>query len=60
MTVPAAAAASSTMMNGTIDEDWAAFSTAYTVTMTLTDSLGNTLASQSAVVTTKVPKSAGA
>jgi hypothetical protein len=51
------AVSSSTMLNGTIDEDWAAFSTPYTVTMTLTDSAGNLLDSRSALVTTKVPKS---
>jgi hypothetical protein len=44
------------MRSGTIDEDWAAFSTPYTVTMTLTDPWGTVLASRSAVVTTKVPK----
>jgi hypothetical protein len=43
----------------TIDEDWAAFSTPYTVTMTLTDPLGNVLDSRSAVITTKVGKSPG-
>jgi hypothetical protein len=48
---------SSVMLNGTIDEDWAAFSTPYTVTMTLTDAAGNLLDSRSAVVTTKAPKS---
>jgi hypothetical protein len=48
---------SSVMRNGTIDEDWAAFSTPYTVTMTLTDAAGNVLDMRSAVVTTKVPKS---
>ena len=42
--------------SGTIDEDWAQFSTPYTVTMSLTDSSGTVLASQSAVITTKVPK----
>ena len=41
---------------GTIDEDWGAFSTPYTVTMTLNDSSGTVLASQSAVITTKGPK----
>jgi hypothetical protein len=46
------------MPNGTIDEDWAAFSTPYTVTLTVTDpGTGAVLASQSALVTTKVPKS---
>ena len=46
------------MPSGTIDEDWAAFSTPYTVTLTVTDPYtGAVLASQSAVVTTKVPKS---
>jgi hypothetical protein len=42
--------------SGTVDEDWAAFSTPYTVTLTVTDSTGNVLATQSAVVTTKSPK----
>ena len=51
---------SSTMTNGTIDEDWAAFSVPYTVTMTLTDSSGAVLATRSAVVTTKAEKTAGA
>lgn len=47
--------------SGTVDEDWAAFSTPYTVTLTVTDPYtGAVLATQSAVVTTKVPKSAGA
>ena len=47
--------------SGTIDEDWAAFSTPYTVTLTVTDpSTGDVLASQSALVTTKQPKSPGA
>src|SRR3954451_12119199 len=49
------------MSSGTIDEDWAAFSTPYTVALTVTDpNTGDVLASTSAVVTTKVPKSAGA
>src|SRR3954453_10760971 len=49
------------MSSGTIDEDWAAFSTPYTVALTVTDpNTGDDLASTSAVVTTKVPKSAGA
>ena len=48
---------SSVMLNGTIDEDWAAFSTPYTVTMTLSDPSGNILDSRSAIVTTKAPKS---
>lgn len=46
------------MSSGTIDEDWAAFSTPYTVTLTVTDpNTGAVIASQSAVVTTKAPKS---
>jgi hypothetical protein len=45
------------MPSGTIDEDWAAFSTPYTVTLTVNDSSGAQLDSQSAVVTTKAPKS---
>jgi hypothetical protein len=48
------------MPSGTIDEDWAAFSTPYTVTLNVTDASGATLASQSALVTTKVGKTAGA
>jgi len=53
-------AASSTayMPSGTIDEDWAALSTPYTVALTVTDpSNGAVLASTSALVTTKKPKS---
>lgn len=46
--------------SGTIDEDWAAFSTPYTVTMTLTDPWGNVLDSRSAVITTKAGKTPGA
>src|SRR5947209_9954033 len=47
--------------SGTVDEDWAAFSTPYTVTLTVTDPYtGAVLATQSAQVTTKPPKSAGA
>lgn len=41
---------------GTIDEDWAAFSTPYTVTLTVTDPSGTVLDSRSALVTTKLPK----
>jgi hypothetical protein len=48
------------MPSGTIDEDWAAFSTPYTVTLTVTDSNGVVLSSTSAVVTTKSPKTPGA
>lgn len=44
--------------SGTVDEDWAAFSTPYTVTLTVTEASGNVLASQSALVTTKAPKTA--
>ena len=44
------------MPSGTIDEDWAAFSTTYTVTLTVTDSNGIVLDSRSALVTTKAPK----
>jgi hypothetical protein len=44
--------------SGTVDEDWAAFSTPYTVSLTVTDPYsGAVLASQSALVTTKAPKS---
>ena len=48
------------MSSGTIDEDWADFSTAYTVTLTVTDASGVVLDSRSAVVTTKQPKTPGA
>ncbi len=48
------------MPSGTIDEDWAAFSTAYTVTLTVTDSSGALLDSRTAIVTTKAPKQPGA
>jgi hypothetical protein len=48
------------MPSGTIDEDWAAFSTPYTVTLTVTDPSGAVLDSRSALVTTKQPKSPGA
>lgn len=48
------------MPSGTIDEDWAAFSTPYTVALTVTDSNGTVIDSRSALVTTKPPKSAGA
>jgi len=48
------------MSSGTIDEDWAAFSTPYTVTLNVTDASGATVASRSAVVTTKAPKTPGA
>jgi hypothetical protein len=49
------------MSSGTIDEDWAAFSTPYTVSLTVTDpNTGAVLASRSALVTTKVPKTSGA
>jgi|SRR5947209_6078858 len=45
---------------GTVDEDWAAFSTPYTVTLQVTDSAGNVMASTSALVTTKAGKTPGA
>ena len=48
------------MSSGTIDEDWAAFSTPYTVTLTVTDPSGTVLATRSALVTTKAPKTPGA
>lgn len=48
------------MSNGTIDEDWAAFSTPYTVTLTVTDPSGTVLDTRSALVTTKSPKTPGA
>lgn len=51
---------SSTAPTGTIDEDWAAFSTPYTVTMTLTDPWGGVLDSRSAVINTKPGKTPGA
>ena len=47
------------MSSGTIDEDWAAFSTPYTVTLNVTDASGTSVAMRSAVVTTKQPKSSG-
>ena len=40
------------MTNGTIDEDWAAFSTPYTVTLRVTDNSGNVLTSRSTSATT--------
>lgn len=43
---------------GTVDEDWAAFSTAYTVTFTVTDGQGHVLDSRTALVTTRAPKDA--
>jgi len=52
--------ASTPINTGTIDEDWGAFNTPYTVTISLTDSSGAVLASQTAVITTKPPKTAGA
>ena len=48
------------MNNGTIDEDWAAFSTPYTVALTVTDPSGTVLDTRSALVTTKPPKTPGA
>ena len=43
--------------SGTVDEDWAAFSTSYTVALTVTDPYGGAvLDSRTAQVTTKVPK----
>jgi hypothetical protein len=48
------------MPSGTIDEDWAAFSTPYTVTLSVTDASGTVLDSRSALVTTKAPKTPGA
>jgi hypothetical protein len=45
---------------GTIDEDWAAFSTPYTVALTVTDASGTVLDAQTAVITTKVGKTPGA
>jgi hypothetical protein len=45
---------------GTIDEDWAAFSTPYTVALTVTDSAGHVLDSRSAVVTTPAAKDSSA
>ncbi|MEA2370585.1 MAG: hypothetical protein QOH12_979 [Solirubrobacteraceae bacterium] len=47
--------------SGTIDEDWAAFSVSYTVTLTVTDpNTGNELTSRSALVVTKAGKTPGA
>ena len=54
------ASSSAYMSNGTIDEDWAAFSTPYTVTLTVTDQTGTVLDARSALVTTKAPKTPGA
>lgn len=48
------------MSNGTIDEDWAAFSTPYTVTLTVADAAGTVYDTRSAVVTTRGPKTPGA
>jgi hypothetical protein len=48
----------STTASGIVDEDWAALSTTYTVTLAVTDTDGSVLASQSAEVITKPPKSA--
>ena len=48
------------MSAGTIDEDWAALSTPYTITLTVTDSSGVVIDTRSAAVTTKKPKSVGA
>lgn len=42
--------------SGTIDEDWAAFSTPYVVTVEITDVYGNLVSSQSETVTTPKPK----
>ena len=44
---------------GVVDEDWAAFSTPYTVRLSVSDSDGNVLADQSALVSTKPPKQGG-
>jgi hypothetical protein len=46
--------------SGIVDEDWAALSTSYTVTFTVSDQDGGVLATQSAVVATKAGKSPGA
>ena len=42
---------------GTIDEDWADFSTPYTVSLTVSNEQEQVLDSRSALVTTKAPKS---
>ena len=47
-------------MCGTIDEDWAAFSTDYTVTLQVTDAAGTLIDTRSAIVTTKPGKTPGA
>jgi hypothetical protein len=44
------------MSGGTIDEDWAALSTTYTVALTVTGPNGIVMDTRSAVVTTKQPK----
>lgn len=44
----------------TIDEDWAAFSTPYTVTLTVSDNQGRLLDSHTALVTTKPMKDTAA
>jgi hypothetical protein len=49
---------STSVVNGTIDADWADFSTPYTVNVTLTDAADNVLASRSGLVTTTVGKNA--
>lgn len=46
----------STAASGTVDEDWAAFSTTYTVTMTVTDATGAVLATRTSLATTKAPR----
>jgi hypothetical protein len=45
---------------GTIDEDWAAFSTPYDVSLIVTDSAGRMLDSRGAVATTPAPKDGSA
>jgi hypothetical protein len=44
--------------SGTVDEDWAAVATPYTVTLSVRDASGAVLDSQSAVITTKTGKNA--
>jgi hypothetical protein len=43
---------------GTVDEDWAAFATPYTITLSVSDASGAVLDTQSAVITTKTGKNA--
>jgi hypothetical protein len=53
------AAGGGTAGSGTVDEDWAAFSTPYSVNLTLTDETGAVLESQTAAITTGSGKQLG-